>query len=178
MRAHSAHLVVVAHRLEAYATLGGSGNDILIGGSGADSLSGQSGDDSLFGKGGVDALFGGADNDVLTGGAGDDEAFGGSGNDRMIWNPGDATDLNEGGSGIDTVEVNGANAAEVFVLAANGARVRLDRISPGPFSVDIGTSEEFVLNANGGDDTFSTAGSLAALIHIRVDGGAGTGPRP
>ena len=30
----------------------------------------------------------------------------------MIWNPGDDTDLNEGGAGIDTVEVNGGNGAE------------------------------------------------------------------
>src|SRR5262249_29962892 len=30
-----------------------------------------------------------------------------------------------------------------------------------------------VLNANGGDDTFSASGNLAALIQITVDGGAG-----
>ena len=40
--------------------------------------------------------------------------FGEAGNDRMIWNPGDDTDLIEGGDGTDTVEVNGGNGAEVF----------------------------------------------------------------
>jgi Ca2+-binding RTX toxin-like protein len=152
---------------------GGAGNDVLIGGSGADLLFGQAGNDTLLGKGGADMLFGGADHDVLTGGDGDDLVFGEAGNDRMIWNPGDDTDLNEGGEGIDTVEVNGGNGAEVFTTTANGARVRFDRLDPAPFALDIGTSENLVVNANGGDDQFSAVGNLAALIQITVDGGDG-----
>jgi Ca2+-binding RTX toxin-like protein len=152
---------------------GGIGNDTLIGGSAADMLFGQSGNDTLLGKGGVDFLFGGTENDTLTGGDGDDQVFGESGDDRMIWNPGDDTDLNEGGNGADTVEVNGGGGAEVFTATANGVRVRFDRLSPAPFSIDIGTSENLVLNANGGNDQFSATGNLAALIKITVDGGAG-----
>jgi Ca2+-binding RTX toxin-like protein len=152
---------------------GGADNDLLTGGSGADQLFGQSGNDTLLGKGGTDLLFGGADNDTLTGGDADDQAFGQGGDDRMIWNPGDDTDLNEGGDGTDTVEVNGGNGTEQFTATANGARVRFDRVSPAPFSIDIGTSENLVLNANGGDDTFSATGNLAALIGLTVDGGAG-----
>ena len=91
----------------------------------------------------------------------------------MIWNPGDDTDLNEGGADTDTVEVNGGNGAEQFSTTANGTRVRFDRITPAPFSIDIGTSENLVLNANGGDDRFSAAGNLAALIKLTVDGGTG-----
>ena len=91
----------------------------------------------------------------------------------MIWNPGDDTDLNEGGAGIDTVEVNGGNGAEQFTTTANGARVRFDRITPAPFSIDIGTWEKLIVNANGGDDRFSATGNLAALIAITVDGGTG-----
>ena len=52
-------------------------------------------------------------------------------------------------------------------------RVRFDRVNPAPFSIDIGTSENLALNANGGDDTFSATGNLAALIKITVDGGTG-----
>jgi Ca2+-binding RTX toxin-like protein len=152
---------------------GGAGHDVLIGGSGADKLFGQAGNDTLLGKGGADFLFGGSENDTLTGGDADDQVFGESGNDRMIWNPGDDTDLNEGGTGIDTVEVNGGNGDEAFTLTANGTRVRFDRISPAAFSIDIGTSENLVLNANGGDDSFSATGNLATLIQITVDGGAG-----
>src|SRR5207344_2451276 len=79
----------------------------------------------------------------------------------------------EGGSGTDTAEVNGGNGAEVFTATANGSRVRFDRVTPAPFSIDIGTTEKLVLNMNGGDDSFSATGNLAALIGITVDGGAG-----
>src|SRR3954469_23243215 len=159
--------------LPAATLFGGDGNDVITGGSGADLLFGQAGNDILLGKGGVDLLFGGAGDDTLTGGSGDDQAFGESGNDRLIWNPGEGTDLNEGGDGNDTVEVNGGNGAEAFSVTANGARVRFDRITPAPFSLDIGTSENFILNANGGDDTFTAGNGLAPLIQITVDGGAG-----
>ncbi len=152
---------------------GGDGNDILTGGSGNDLLFGQSGNDTLLGKGGNDQLFGGTGNDTLTGGAGDDQVFGEAGNDRMIWNPGDGTDLFEGGDGTDTAEVNGGNGAENFTLTPNGTRVRFDRTTPGPFSIDIGTTENFVLNMNGGDDTFTAGNGLATLINVTVDGGTG-----
>ena len=152
---------------------GGAGNDTLTGGAGDDMLFGQGGNDTLLGRGGFDFLFGGADNDTLTGGDADDQVFGESGNDRMIWNPGDDTDLNEGGGGSDTTEVNGGNGDEVFTVTANGARVRFDRLNPAPFSIDIGTTENLVLNMNGGNDSFSATGNLAALIKITADGGAG-----
>jgi Ca2+-binding RTX toxin-like protein len=152
---------------------GGDGNDTLIGGSGNDLLFGQAGNDILLGKGGNDQLFGGDGNDTLTGGAGDDQVFGEAGNDRMIWNPGDGTDLNEGGDGTDTVEVNGGNGNETFTVTPNGTRVRFDRTDPAPFSIDIGTSENLVVNMNGGDDTFTASNGLASLISLTVDGGAG-----
>jgi Ca2+-binding RTX toxin-like protein len=152
---------------------GGAGNDVLTGGSGADQLFGQAGNDTLLGKGGADFLFGGADNDTLTGGDADDQVFGESGNDRMIWNPGDDTDLNEGGDGKDTVEVNGGNGIENFTVTPNGTRVRFDRVTPAPFSIDIGTSESLVLNANGGDDIVTASNGLATLISLTVDGGTG-----
>jgi Ca2+-binding RTX toxin-like protein len=152
---------------------GGAGNDVLTGGSGADQLFGQAGNDTLLGKGGADLLFGGDGNDTLTGGDADDQVFGQAGNDRMIWNPGDDTDLNEGGDGTDTVEVNGGNGAETFTVTANGTRVRFDRLTPAPFSIDIGTSEKLVLNANGGDDIVMAGNGLATLISLTVDGGTG-----
>lgn len=152
---------------------GEADNDVLIGGSGADILNGGPGDDTLFGKGGADNLIGGDDNDTVIGGDGDDIAQLGPGNDKFIWNPGDDTDVVDGGDGIDTVEVNGGNGAEVFTTTANGTRVRFDRIDPAPFFLDIGTCENLVLNANGGNDSFSAVGNLAALIAITVDGGPG-----
>ena len=152
---------------------GGSDNDTLTGGSGGDLLFGQAGNDTALGKGGFDFLFGGTENDTLTGGDADDQVFGEAGDDRMIWNPGDDTDLNEGGAGTDTVQVNGGNGTEQFTTTANGTRVRFDRLDPAPFSIDIGTSENLVLNANGGDDRASATGNLAALIKMTTDGGTG-----
>ncbi len=52
----------------------------------------------------------------------------------MIWNPGDGSDLFEGGDGDDIALVNGGNGAETFTITANGTRVRFDRVSPAPFS--------------------------------------------
>ena len=152
---------------------GGGGQDTLTGGSGSDLAFGQSGNDVILGRGGFDMLFGGSNNDTLTGGDADDQVFGQSDTDRMIWNPGDDTDLNEGGLGADTVEINGGGGAEVFTTTANGTRVRFDRLDPAPFSIDIGTSESLIVNANGGNDSFSATGNLAALIAITVDGGTG-----
>src|SRR6266851_3218355 len=141
----------------------------------------------VFGQGGNDTialdesngalpaaqLFGGAGNDTLTGGSGADQLFGDAGNDRMIWNPGDGSDLFEGGDGTDTAEVNGGNASETFTITANGSRVRFDRVSPAPFFLDIGTTENLVVNANGGDDTITAGNGLAGLIKLTIDGGAG-----
>jgi Ca2+-binding RTX toxin-like protein len=159
--------------LPAAQLFGGADNDTLTGGSGNDQLFGQAGNDTLLGKGGFDLLFGGSDNDTLSGGDADDQVFGQGGTDRMIWNPGDDTDLNEGGDGVDTVDVSGGNGTEQFTTTANGTRVRFDRLNPAPFSIDIGTSENLVVNMNGGDDSFSATGNLAALIKLTVDGGAG-----
>ena len=50
-----------------------------------------------------------------------------------------------GATGNDTVEVNGGNGAENFTVTPNGSRVRFDRTDPGPFFVDIGTSENLVV---------------------------------
>jgi len=152
---------------------GGDGNDTLVGGSGNDMLFGQAGNDVLLGKGGNDLLFGGDGNDTLDGGTGNNQLFGGAGNDLMIWNPGGGSDLFEGGDGIDTAQVNGGNASEVFTITANGSRVRFDRISPAPFSLDIGTTENLVLNAGGGDDVITAGNGLAGLINLVIDGGAG-----
>src|SRR3984893_18153848 len=159
--------------LPAAQLFGGAGNDTLIGGSGNDMLFGGAGNDTLLGKGGNDLLFGGAGNDTLIGGAGDEQGFGQAGNDLMIWNPGDGSDLFEGGDGTDTAQVNGGNGAETFTITANGSRGRFDRVSPAPFSLDIGTTENLVVNANDGDDVITAGNGLANLIHLTIDGGAG-----
>ncbi len=128
---------------------------------------------TIHGGDGSDTLLGGIGGEIFIGGDGADVVQMGLGNDRFIWNPDDDTDVVDGADGIDTVEVNGGGGAEDFTVTANGARVRFDRINPAPFALDIGTSENLVLNANGGNDTLACTGNLAALIKITADGGLG-----
>ena len=67
-----------------------------------------------------------------------------------------------------------ATAPRPSPIAANGTRVALRaRSIPRPFSIDIGTTESLVLNANGGDDVINAIGNLSALISLTIDGGAG-----
>ncbi len=151
---------------------GGAGGDTLTGGSGADQLFGQGGDDTLFGLGGRDFLFGGDDVDTLDGGDGDDELSGEAGDDRLIWSPGDDSDIDEGGPGVDTVQVDGGNGAETFTAIRQAGRIRVDRVTPAPFRLDIGTIEKLVVNGNGGDDRITATGSLGA-VDMTLDGGSG-----
>jgi Ca2+-binding RTX toxin-like protein len=153
---------------------GGDGNDALAGGSGQDTLLGRGGNDTLLGKGGEDQLLGSDGNDTLTGGDGDDAMVrGDGGNDKIVWNPGDDTDVVDGGDGDDTVEVNGSDVAETFNAIPNGARVIVHRIDPAPFALDVGTAENVIVNANGGNDKFTATGNLKPLTFLIVSGGDG-----
>jgi Ca2+-binding RTX toxin-like protein len=139
---------------------GGDGNDHIDGSDAADTLSGGNGDDTIVPD----------DNPVGT----QDVAHGDAGNDTTIWNPGDDDDLNEGGDGDDTSEVNGAGGDEDFtVTPATAGRVRLDRVDPAPFFVDIGTTEHLRVNAAGGDDTIKGDKGLAGLIESEFNGDDG-----
>jgi Ca2+-binding RTX toxin-like protein len=142
---------------------GGDGNDTLDGGDGADLMTGGEGTDRLIGD----------NNPPNT----RDLAAGQGGDDTMVWNPGDGDDTNEGGDGIDTVEVNGGGGGEVFEVkpSATPGRVQFDRTGPtppGPFNIDIATSERLDFNAGGGDDSITAGDGLLALgFALDLDGG-------
>ncbi|HKH17248.1 MAG TPA: calcium-binding protein [Solirubrobacteraceae bacterium] len=143
---------------------GGDGNDSIDGGDGADVLGGGNGDDRIVGD----------DNPAGT----RDDSRGGAGNDTMVWNPGDDDDINEGGDGIDTTEVNGGGGPEQFEVnpSSTPGRVSFDRTGPtppGPFNVDIGTTENLRLNAGGGDDRIRGFKGLAGLIVSTFNGDDG-----
>jgi Ca2+-binding RTX toxin-like protein len=140
---------------------GGDGNDSLDGGDAADLLAGGEGDDRIVGD----------DNPLGT----RDDVRGDGGNDTMVWNPGDDDDINEGGAGNDTAEVNGAGGAERFSVkpSAVAGRVSFDRNDPTPFNVDIGTTEALRLNAGGGDDRIAGSKGLAGLISSTFNGDDG-----
>jgi Ca2+-binding RTX toxin-like protein len=115
---------------------------------------GGAGDDRIFGGLGNDILFGGIGNDFIDGNGGDDRAFLGEGNDLFQWDPGDGSDVVEGGTGLDRMLFNGANVSEVFDASANGQRVRFFR-NVANITMDIDGIEQLDLNALGGADTIT-----------------------
>jgi Ca2+-binding RTX toxin-like protein len=145
---------------------GGAANDVLDGGDGADLISGGDGNDRILGD----------NNPAGT----RDDSRGDAGDDTLVWNPGDGDDLNEGGAGNDTIEVNGGGVGEQFTVKPStvAGRVLFDRTGPtppGPFSLDIGTSERLDLNANGGDDSLNGGNVVEGLAGWTIDADGGDG---
>jgi len=156
-------------------TGGISGIEDAFGGTG---VSAQGFGDSLIGSFAANQLFGGGGNDTILGGPGADLMDGQGDNDVLIWSNGDGSDVVDGGAGSgDLVQVNGSTSAgDVFTVGANGARIDFDRISPGPFGLDIGTAETLTVNGIGGDDslTISTLAGIADLALVNFNGFAGS----
>ena len=73
----------------------------------------------------------------------------------MIWNPGRRHRPERGRRRHRHRGGQRRQRRREFTITANGARVRFDRVNPAPFAIDIGTSENLVLNANGGNDTIT-----------------------
>jgi Ca2+-binding RTX toxin-like protein len=136
-------------------------------------VNGGDGNDNITGTVAGDTLAGAAGNDTIAGARGNDDMSGDDGDDLLVWNPGDGSDKFEGGAGNDVAQDNGGNAAEHFVVSANGQRVTATRDTGAPFFLDIGTSETLDLNANGGNDSVDVNNGLAALI--KVDANLGDG---
>jgi Ca2+-binding RTX toxin-like protein len=142
------------------------------GGTGADTVNGSDGPDLILGGEGNDVLNGGGGDDRIVGDRGNDTMNGATGDDTLVWNNGDGTDVVNGDAGRDDVEVNGAPAAgDVFTVQPNGARIKFDRTSLVPFSLDIGSSETMHANGLGGDDTI-TVGEVGAY-EVTASGGPG-----
>ena len=124
-------------------------------------------------RAGQDILFGGVGNDALTGGAGNDLAFGEAGDDVLVWNPGDGSDLNDGGAGRDETRFNGNDVDETFELAANGPRARLTR-DVGGIVMDLNGVEVVTVNALGGADTVAVndlSGTGVTDVNLNLSGG-------
>jgi Ca2+-binding RTX toxin-like protein len=145
-------------------------------------IDGGDGNDTLDGGDNPDVITGGAGNDRINGDNNDagtrDNSQGGDGDDTLVWNPGDGDDINEGGAGNDTIEVNGGGGGEQFTVkpSPTAGRVLFDRTGPtppGPFNLDIGTSERLVLNAGAGNDRITGANGLAGLIASTFNGDDG-----
>ena len=145
--------------------LSGLGDDDVLDLTG---LSGPQPPVTVLGGPGTDIIFGGGENDTITGGDGDDTALMGAGNDTFIWNPGDDNDTIEGQTGTDTLQFNGANAAEAIDISANGGRIRFVR-NIASVVMDLNDVEHITFNALGGADTITVndlAGTDATLVTV------------
>jgi len=168
---------------------GGAGNDFIIGDAGNDSLVGGTGDDYLQGDAGNDNLTGGDGNDNLYGGEGINNLNGGAGNDwldggsvagntlvggagddgfeRYLLNSGGVvsliSDSMDGGTGIDTVFLQGTGDNSIGTLALNMTQPgfgNIENINAGEASFSIafnitGNGLNNALTGGGGNDTLS-----------------------
>ena len=161
-RTSSAPLQGSQHSQFALDIEGGDGNDVIDGSDNADLIDAGPGDDQIAAD----------DNPLFT----QDDVRGGSGNDTMTWNPGDDDDINEGGPDNDTVVVNGGGKEKFEVTpSATPGRVAFNRVQPNstflaPFSIDIATSENLVLNAGDDNDVIKGSKGLAGLIDSTFNG--------
>jgi Ca2+-binding RTX toxin-like protein len=142
---------------------GGDGNDILDARESSTAIEafGGDGDDLLLGGSAVDTFFAGAGNDIVVGQRGDDIAYLEDGDDRFIWNNGDGSDFINGGAGFDVTQVNGADGAgDEFDLRQVDGQAIFNRLNLGLFNLTNEEIEQFEINGQGGDDSF-TVGDLS-----------------
>ena len=91
-------------------------NDIIVN---VENIIGGSGGDTIRGDDNVNSLSGGDGDDLLDGGAGADVLLGGAGNDSVVFDAQDDLAALDGGSGIDTLIVNGGSIPALDLAARN-----------------------------------------------------------
>ena len=161
---------------------GGDGRDVIFAGIGDDQVFGGGHADIIYGDAGADRIFGDAGNDFINAGAGDDSVFGGAGNDLIVAEIGDGNDVyfgddNEGGSGIDTLNMSAATVNVTVNLGAgalsNGTATSTQTgtdIIWGIENVSTGTGNDIITASNAinvmdggaGNDTFRFTSASAA----------------
>ncbi len=137
-----------------------TGKDFLIGSDGGDSLVGGNGNDYLYGNGGNDTLYGDAGNDMLYGGDGSDTIYGGAGDDVIylrdwIYNAAAATEIIDGGVGIDKVILEGYQSD--YTIAISGGVITITRANKSASMTSI--NELLFLGDNSAIATEGTAGN-------------------
>jgi Ca2+-binding RTX toxin-like protein len=125
------------------------------------------------GDGGNDVLTGGAGSDRIVGGTGNDVAFGLSGNDVFVWNPGDGDDTFGGGVGVDSLDFNGSDGAEIMTVTTFGDRGFRFFRNLGDITVDASSTERVLVDGLGGDDFIDAAAQTVRGVALSVRAGDG-----
>jgi Ca2+-binding RTX toxin-like protein len=118
---------------------GNAFSQALLGNEASNTLRGEGGNDILIGMGGDDFLYGGSENDAFLAGTGNDQLFGEAGNDAYIFIPGvsfpktnnylnvplsfvptGGQDTFDGGDGIDTLMLSGAQSDFTYSQVDSG----------------------------------------------------------
>ena len=175
---------VVVNGLTARVTVSGAegANDQLA-------INGQAGNDTINASGlnagqvklvinagaGDDTITGSKGDDVVLGGQGVDTAKLGLGDDTFIWNPGDGNDTVDGQGGVDTLQFNGSNIAEIMDISANGGHARLTR-NVANITMDLDNVETIDVQAKGGADLI-TVNDLGQtdVSKVKIDLGGADG---
>ena len=156
---------------------GGDGNDVLDARESSTTVEalGGDGDDLLLGGSADDTFVAGAGNDIVVGQRGTDTADLGDGDDRFIWNNGDGSDFINGGNGFDVTQVNGADGAgDEFDLSQDNGQAIFNRLNLGLFTLTNEGIEQFDVNGQGGDDSFTindlTGSEVQSVVFSGGDG--------
>ena len=176
---------------------GGAGNDNISGGAGADSLTGGAGNDVLSGGAGNDTIVGGTENDNISGGddadtlvfttlsamAGNGTVSGGAGTDTLRFTGDIGADIVESTlvntrvSGVEAIDVRGANAAARTITLTDAALASQGTTS---FTVTDGVYSDAATNnitVNAGALTAANSVDAAfnnrAAVQVRITTGAG-----
>ena len=146
--------------------------------SNVENVTGGSAGDSLVGNLVLNVMAGGGGADTLVASRGNDTAGGGAADDILVWSNGDGTDILDGEGDADRVVVNGSvdpAIGDIFTATADAPRLDFNRSTPGPFSLDIGSTETLSVIGNQGDDslTLDALAGIADLSAVHLHGFSG-----
>lgn len=152
-----------------------NGNDIIVANDANDSINSLAGNDTVSGGGGNDTLKGGGGNDLIAGNKGIDTMIGGEGNDILSWADGEGSDRISGNAGTDIIGVQGSLAlGENFVLNQQGTQAIFNRVNLGQFKLTVDTSEQFIVQSEGGNDSFDVNNLTNTAVElVTFSGGVG-----
>ena len=139
-------------------------------------LDGGPGDDVVTGSEGAETLLGGDGLDQVIGHQGDDILLLGAGPDHVFWSPGDGSDIIEGQSGTDFLNVRGSGESDKVSISSLGSRIRLKPSAAE--ALDLDGMEHLNVSPLGGADSVivdELSGTAVWEVVVNVEATIGGG---